>query len=51
MVLFYSGDSTCMDEAEWLALERDYEKRWEETEHPYQKTGDIHKNKLALTMF
>lgn len=30
-----------MDEAEWMALERDYEKRWEEAEHPHQKTDDI----------
>lgn len=41
-----------MDEAEWVALERDCESRWEETEHPHQKTGDIdHNNKLSLTMF
>lgn len=41
-----------MDEAEWVALKRHYERRREETEHPHQKTGDIHNNsKLALTMF
>lgn len=41
-----------MDEAEWVALERDYEERWKETEHLYQKIGDIHiNNKLALTAF